>query len=137
MLSTIIFFHESFTNIITITFTALVITELLNVYSEVNPSSHLHHSTLIDKQAQLENVRGLPPDLRLLHPEHFPVAFILRHVLPDLALLPQSPRDHLALLAASPHPEVPGQQVRPHRTTEDTQTREKVNVLLNVLLVDN
>ena len=37
MLSTIIFFHESFTNIITITFTALVITELLNVYSEVTP----------------------------------------------------------------------------------------------------
>jgi phospholipid-translocating ATPase len=36
MLSTLIFFHESFTNIITITFTALVITELLNVYSEVS-----------------------------------------------------------------------------------------------------
>ena len=36
MLSTLFFFNEPFTNIVTITFTALVITELLNVYSEVS-----------------------------------------------------------------------------------------------------
>jgi hypothetical protein len=36
MLSTLIFFKESFTNIVTITFTALIIIELLNVYSEVS-----------------------------------------------------------------------------------------------------
>jgi len=35
MLSALIVFNEPFTNIITITFTALIITELLNVYSEV------------------------------------------------------------------------------------------------------
>ena len=35
MLSALIFFNEPFTNIVTITFSALVITELLNVYSEV------------------------------------------------------------------------------------------------------
>jgi len=29
------FFNESFTNIVTITFSALIIIELLNVYSEV------------------------------------------------------------------------------------------------------
>ena len=39
MLSTLYFFNESFTNIVTITFTALVITELLNVFSVV---SNLH-----------------------------------------------------------------------------------------------
>ena len=36
MLATVIFFNESFTNIVTITFSALIIIELLNVYSEVN-----------------------------------------------------------------------------------------------------
>lgn len=36
MLSTLFFFSESFTNIVTITFTALIITELLNVFSEIN-----------------------------------------------------------------------------------------------------
>jgi hypothetical protein len=37
MLSALFFFNEPFTNIVTITFTALVITELLNVFSEVTP----------------------------------------------------------------------------------------------------
>ena len=42
MLSTLYFFNESFTNIVTITFTALVITELLNVFSVVsNPHDPL------------------------------------------------------------------------------------------------
>lgn len=36
MLATVIFFNESFTNIVTITFSALIIIELLNVYSEVS-----------------------------------------------------------------------------------------------------
>lgn len=36
MLSTVIFFNESFTNIVTITFSSLIIIELLNVYSSVN-----------------------------------------------------------------------------------------------------
>lgn len=36
MLSTLYFFQESFTNIVTITYTSLIITELLNVYSEVS-----------------------------------------------------------------------------------------------------
>lgn len=36
MLGTVIFFNESQTNIVTITFTALIITELLNVYSELH-----------------------------------------------------------------------------------------------------
>ena len=35
MLATVIWFNESFTNIVTITFSALIIIELLNVYSEV------------------------------------------------------------------------------------------------------
>jgi phospholipid-translocating ATPase len=35
MLATVMFFNESFTNIVTITFSALIIIELLNVYSEV------------------------------------------------------------------------------------------------------
>jgi len=35
MLGTILFFHESFTNIVTITFSALIFTELLNVYTSV------------------------------------------------------------------------------------------------------
>jgi phospholipid-translocating ATPase len=39
MLSALIFFKEPFTNIVTITFTALVMTELLNVYSEINRPS--------------------------------------------------------------------------------------------------
>lgn len=36
MLGTILFFNESFSNIVTITFSALIITELLNVYSSVH-----------------------------------------------------------------------------------------------------
>lgn len=36
MLGAVIFFNDSFANIVTITFTALVIIELLNVYSEVS-----------------------------------------------------------------------------------------------------
>ena len=36
MVGTIMFFNESFTNIVTITFSALIITELLNVYSSVS-----------------------------------------------------------------------------------------------------
>ena len=35
MLGTIVFFNESFTNIVTITFSALIFTELLNVYTSV------------------------------------------------------------------------------------------------------
>jgi len=36
MLGTIMFFHESFTNIVTITFSALIMTEILNVYTSVH-----------------------------------------------------------------------------------------------------
>lgn len=36
MLGAVIFFNDSFVNIVTITFTALVIIELLNVYTEVH-----------------------------------------------------------------------------------------------------
>ncbi len=36
MLSALYFFKEPFTNLVTITFTALIITELLNVYSVVS-----------------------------------------------------------------------------------------------------
>lgn len=36
MLATVILFKESFTNIVTITFSALILIELLNVYSVVN-----------------------------------------------------------------------------------------------------
>ena len=36
MLGSVIFFHESFTNIVTITFSALIICEILNVFSEVH-----------------------------------------------------------------------------------------------------
>ena len=36
MLGTVIFFSESFTNIVTITFSALIITELLNIFSTIN-----------------------------------------------------------------------------------------------------
>jgi hypothetical protein len=36
MLGAVIYFNDSFANIVTITFTALVLIELLNVYSEVS-----------------------------------------------------------------------------------------------------
>ena len=35
MLFAIVFFNDSFVNIVTITFTALIIIELLNIYTEV------------------------------------------------------------------------------------------------------
>ncbi len=44
MLGTIMYFHESFTNIVTITFSALIVTELLNVYTSVH---HLNWRILI------------------------------------------------------------------------------------------
>lgn len=43
MLGTIIAFNESFTNIVTITFSALIMTELLNVYTSVH---HLNYRIL-------------------------------------------------------------------------------------------
>ena len=36
MLGSVIFFHESFTNIVTITFSSLIVCEILNVFSEVH-----------------------------------------------------------------------------------------------------
>lgn len=36
MLGTVTMFNESFTNIVSITFSSLIIIELLNVYSEIN-----------------------------------------------------------------------------------------------------
>lgn len=44
MLGTVLFFNEPFTNIVTITFSALIITELLNVYSSVH---HLNYKTVV------------------------------------------------------------------------------------------
>jgi phospholipid-translocating ATPase len=44
MLGTILFFNEPFTNIVTITFSALIITELLNVYSSVH---HLNYKMVV------------------------------------------------------------------------------------------
>jgi len=36
MISAVVFFNESFTNIVTITFSALIVCEILNVFSEVH-----------------------------------------------------------------------------------------------------
>lgn len=36
MIGSVIFFHESYTNIVTITFSALIVCEILNVFSEVH-----------------------------------------------------------------------------------------------------
>lgn len=36
MMGSVIFFHESFTNIVTITFSSLIVCEILNVFSEVH-----------------------------------------------------------------------------------------------------
>ena len=44
MLGTVLFFNEPFTNIVTITFSALIITELLNVYSSVH---HLNYKMVV------------------------------------------------------------------------------------------
>ena len=44
MLGTTLFFNEPFTNIVTITFSALIITELLNVYSSVH---HLNYKMVV------------------------------------------------------------------------------------------
>jgi phospholipid-translocating ATPase len=44
MLGTILFFNEPFTNIVTITFSSLIITELLNVYSSVH---HLNYKMVV------------------------------------------------------------------------------------------
>ncbi len=44
MLGTVLFFNEPFTNIVTIIFSALIITELLNVYSSVH---HLNYKMVV------------------------------------------------------------------------------------------
>jgi phospholipid-translocating ATPase len=44
MLGTIMYFNEPFTNMVTITFSALIITELLNVYSSVH---HLNYKMVV------------------------------------------------------------------------------------------
>ena len=36
MIGAVVFFHESFTNIVTITFSSLIVCEILNVFSEVH-----------------------------------------------------------------------------------------------------
>lgn len=75
MLGTIIWFHESFTNIVTITFSSLIIIELLNVYSEVTiPKFNL---TSIDKQTQLENDCIISGDICALHSQYFSVEKLL------------------------------------------------------------
>jgi len=50
MLGTILFFNEPFTNIVTITFSALIITELLNVFSSVH---HLNFKIVVSAVATL------------------------------------------------------------------------------------
>jgi len=48
MLSTVVFFNESFSNIVTITFSALIVVELLNVFSEVyNPNWKMIVSSIL------------------------------------------------------------------------------------------
>lgn len=50
MLGTILFFNEPFTNIVTITFSALIVTELLNVFSSVH---HLNWKMVVSSVATL------------------------------------------------------------------------------------
>jgi len=48
MLGTVIFFNDSFVNIVTITFSSLILIELLNVYSEVNkPNIRIFASSVL------------------------------------------------------------------------------------------
>ena len=48
MLGTVIFFNDSFANIVTITFSSLILIELLNVYSEVHkPNIKIFAATVL------------------------------------------------------------------------------------------
>ena len=69
MLASVIFFNEPFTNIVTITFSALIVIELLNVYSEV---SICNLNINIDQQDKLENDSVFSFHFRDLHPLHRP-----------------------------------------------------------------
>lgn len=96
MLSALYFFNEPFTNLVTITFTALIITELLNVYSVVRrPIVYFS-----DNQTQLEDGGIRFGHLRLLHLQHCFPAFILRYFIPQLAVLPEGLSDYPSLMAA-------------------------------------
>ena len=66
MLATVMFFNEPFTNIVTITFSALIVIELLNVYSEVS----VMFTHRLDQQAKLEDDSLLCAHIRHLHTEH-------------------------------------------------------------------
>ena len=87
MLSSLYFFQESFSNIVTITFTALIITELLNVYSEVSLILIL---TFLDKQTKLENGHLSPIDIRSLCYEHCTATPLFRYILHNMAILFES-----------------------------------------------
>jgi hypothetical protein len=101
MLSTLIFFNEPFTNIVTITFTALVITELLNVYSEV---SYLYLTLfLIDQQAELEDVHRFGAHFRLLYCKYYLAAVILRYLVLDMALFLACACHNFTLMVAFAH----------------------------------
>lgn len=73
MLSALYFFNEPFTNLVTITFTALIFTELLNVYSVVSATI----SDLADNQTQLEDGGLRFGHLCLLHLQHCFPAVVL------------------------------------------------------------
>jgi hypothetical protein len=112
MLSALFFFNEPFTNIVTITFTALVITELLNVFSEVFPIHLIKHN--LDKQTELEDGDLFDPHFLLLYSEHYPSAFLLRYFADDVALFHESACDHPSFMDASAHSQMHHYEARPH-----------------------
>lgn len=68
MLSAILFFNEGFANIVTITFTALIAIELLNVFTVVSFFPSL--TILSGKQTKLENDRIISSNIYSLHLIH-------------------------------------------------------------------
>lgn len=99
MLSTLFFFKESFSNIVTITFTALVITELLNVYSEV---LILFLKIInIDKQTKLENDHCRFRHILVLHTEHCTFKNIFRYIIYNVAIHYESIGDNSTFMVTT------------------------------------
>ena len=76
MLFAIVFFNDSFANIVTITFTALIIIELLNIYTEV--CSVRIDNSLPGYEAELEDDCFVTPHLYCLLPKHRTSKTVLR-----------------------------------------------------------
>jgi hypothetical protein len=101
----IIFFNDSYANIVTITFSSLILIELLNVYTQVNTPIVVNNDcAILDKQLQLPDVFDSDGYGSVLLHEHGAAEGVLRHQLHRLDVLFEDWRNNYDHVGAPPLP---------------------------------